>query len=321
MANSPRLAELADLITRREYNYAMCKARKHEEDLVRRYAMDHNIEFTTLADTIEVLYQEGFIGDVSRENLHGIRIIGNKAVHQDDNDANDAKSAYDMLKRELTTYSDQKYTNPVRTPVALSKNTEEQEYGMRRRVREREEGAEETGELDVSYAGGGRRPNRETQNRGGGSRKPARNDGNTLYTILKILIPVLIVILLFILIKSMFPKKNNDAEATTEVSTEASMEETEPVTTEAPTTEAPTTEPPTTEAPRTFQTKGEGVRFRFASDPGQIYTTVNAGTFIGPVTDYENKTGDSKYDGFAQFTYDGKTLIVSKDLIEETSGN
>jgi len=320
MANSPRLAELADLITRREYNYAMCKARKHEEDLVRRYAMDHNIEYTTLADTIEELYQEGIIGDASRENLHGIRIIGNKAVHQEDNDANDAKSAYDMLKRELTTYSDQKYTNPVRTPVALNRN-EEPDYGMRRRVREREEDKEETGELDVSYAGGGRRTREAAQNRGGGSRRPSRgNDGSALYTILKILIPVLIVVLLFILIKSMFPKKTVEPETTTAVTTEA-VTETETETTVPPTTEPPTTEPPTTEAPKTYQTKGEGVRFRFASDPGQIYTTVAPGTFIGSITDYENKTGKSDYDNFAQFTYDGKTLIVRKDLIEETSGN
>ena len=321
MANSPRLAELADLITRREYNYAMCKARKHTEDLVRRYAADHNMEYTTLADTIEALYQGGVIGDASRENLHGIRILGNKAVHEDDNDAQDAKSAYEMLKKELGTYSDQKYTNPERTPVAITKDTGDQEYGNRRRHRDSREEEQEEGGIDVSYASGGRRPQRNQAARNTGKRrKPAGND-STLYTVLKILIPVLIILLVVILLKSIFSGSGKPAEETTaeEITAAATEQATEEETTEAPTTQAKTTEAPTTEAPAYYRIKGEGVNIRLASDPTQRITQLNSGYVIGPITDYENRTGDSTYDGFARFAYEGKDVIVKKDYIEKVT--
>jgi len=322
MANSPRLAELADLITRREYNYAICRARKHEEDLVRRYAKDHDVEYTSLADTIEELYQTEVIDDASRENLHMIRHLGNKAVHEGDNDAADAKAAYDLLKRELTTYSDQKYMNPERTPVALGRNNGDEEYDIRRRVRERENrdrgGLEYENSDDGRRRSGGRRPERDDRYDNGG-RKP---EGNGLYTVLKVLIPVLIIVLLVVLIKSIFDgRKTTGPETTPATVIETEAPTTEAPTTEAPTTEAPTTEAPTTEAPVTYQIKGDGVNVRYASDPSRIYTKLSNKTFIGPVTDYENTTGDSTYDGFARFTYDGQDVIVKKDFIEKTNAN
>ena len=316
MANSPRLAELADLITRREYNYAICKARKHEEDLVRRYAKDHEIEYTSLADTIEELYHAEVIGDASRENLHMIRHLGNKAVHQDDNDASDAKMAYDLLKKELTAYSDQKYMNPERTPVTINRGNGDDGSEIRRRVREREERSEISMPEDGRRRNGGRRPEREEVS------VRVRQDGSALYTVLKILIPVLIIVLLVVLVKGIFDgKKTSEPETTTPVVTEASMDETEEATTEEPTTEAPTTVPPTTEPPETWQIKGEGVRIRYASEPERIYTNLSNGTFIGPVTDFQNNTGDATFDGFARFTYDGKDVIVSKQFIEKTSAD
>lgn len=314
MANSPRLAELADLITRREYNYAICKARKHEEDLVRRYAKDHDMEYTSLADTIEELYHAEIISDVSRENLHMIRHLGNKAVHEEDNDASDAKTAYDLLKKELTTYSDQKYMNPERTPVAIRSEQGGDNYEIRRRARENREGIDISTVEDGRRRPAARRPEREeTAGRG-------KQEGSGLYTVLKILIPVLIIVLVVVLVKGIFDgKKAEEPETSGTAAVESSLEETEETTTEAPTTEAPTTEAPTTEAPVTYQIKGEGVRIRYASDPEQIYTNLSTGTFIGPVTDYENNTGNSNFDGFARFTYDGKDVIVSKQFIEKTS--
>lgn len=317
------LLELADLISRREYNWGLVRSRVYEEELVRSYADETGTEYTSLADTIEALWNKGAIGEKSRENLHNIRILGNKAVHEGNNDPQDAKNAYFMLKEELQVFAERANTAAVeRTPVMINSGENapeitESEVYIRPNRRNRETGQDESEDIDMSYVTNRRRPSGNTKS-GNAKKKKKASSGIDLYSVLKILIPVLIVILLIILIKSLFPKKDPAAvETTTTIETEVSSQETEKETEET-TTPAPTTEAPTTEAPAKYKIKGEGVNIRLADNPDTVYTQLGNGTVIGEVTEFENTTGNSNYDDFVRFSYDSRNVIVAKRFIEKT---
>ncbi len=128
------LAEAAGLISRREYNLSIVRSRQTAEFLIKSYAAEHGIGFTTLADTIESLYEQGAINRTSRDAFHNIRIYGNKAVHDGDNDPENAQKAYYLLKSEVGTFLSRKTVSVDRTPVRV-------EAGVG--------GAKQLGDLDV----------------------------------------------------------------------------------------------------------------------------------------------------------------------------
>lgn len=113
------LAEAAGLISRREYNLSIVRSRQTAELLVKSYAAEKGIAYTTLADTIESLYAQGIISRNSRDAFHNIRIYGNKAVHDGDNDPENAQKAYYLLKSEVSTFLSRKSVNVDRTPVRV----------------------------------------------------------------------------------------------------------------------------------------------------------------------------------------------------------
>lgn len=113
------LAEAAGLISRREYNLSVVRTRQTAEFLIKSYAAERGISYTTLADTIEALYQQGIINRTSRDAFHNIRIFGNMAVHDGNNDPENAQKAYYLLKAEISTYLSRKTVNVDRTPVRV----------------------------------------------------------------------------------------------------------------------------------------------------------------------------------------------------------
>ncbi|MDD5832397.1 MAG: DUF4145 domain-containing protein [Clostridiales bacterium] len=114
------LLDTAGLISRREYNLSLVKSRQTAELIVKTYAAEKGIEYSGLADTIENLYRAGIINISSRNALHNIRIFGNKAVHEADNDPEDAQKAYYLLKTEIQTFMSRKTVNVDRTPVPIN---------------------------------------------------------------------------------------------------------------------------------------------------------------------------------------------------------
>ena len=321
--NGQGLMELADLISRREYNWGMARARAYEEELVKAYAEENNIEYSTLADTIEALYEKRVIGEKQRENLHNIRIIGNKAVHEEDNDPQDAKNAYYLLKEEIQAYSQRDVYEPERTPVMIRRPGTDEDDDENREAGYAAGSDDETGGIDMSYTSSRRSGGSQHQRTSSSSgrqgtvrkKKKKKSQGIDLYTILKILIPVLIVVLLIILLRSIFHGSKEEEETEpVSVETEVSTDETE---TEAPeTTAVPETEAPETEAPATYRISGEGVNIRYADNPGQVYVQFDKGREIGTVEEFTCDNPEYA-EGFAKFSYDGKELIVSKRFIEK----
>jgi hypothetical protein len=332
------LAEAAGLISRREYNLSIVRSRQTAELLVKEYAAEKNIEYTTLADTIEKLFQEGVINRTSRDAFHNIRLYGNKAVHEQDNDPEDAQKAYYLLKNEVRTFASRKTVSVDRTPIRIDSASQarkdygnvEVNLGSGRSASYDSDGGS-AGNVDASLRRSDRRrgggENRSSGGRSGqkrSDRKPTpgspaarraeRNrkqaaqsessGGFNIYDLLRILIPVIIVILLFIIVRSFFPSKK-PAETTTAAPVETSIEETIPEETTVPPTTEAETEPPVYE----YRIKGNGVNIRFADNQNRVYTQLSNGTAIGTVTEIEGSD-------FVQFTLDGVSVVVNKNYIE-----
>ena len=132
------LAESAGLISRREYNLSIVRSRQTAELLIKSYAAENGLPYTTLADTIETLYEQGIINRNSRDAFHNIRIYGNKAVHDGDNNPENAQKSYYLLKSEVSTFLSRKTVSVDRTPI---------------RVETGAGGARKLGELEVEIAG------------------------------------------------------------------------------------------------------------------------------------------------------------------------
>ncbi len=115
------LMDMANLIIRGDYNLALVKGRQVMEQLIRSYAKENRIIYTDLADTIEDLYGENTIGRGSRDAFHTIRQLGNKAVHEGNNDPKDAEDSYYLLRNEIEVYLNTNAGTKNRTPVNISR--------------------------------------------------------------------------------------------------------------------------------------------------------------------------------------------------------
>jgi len=317
------LMEIAGLTSRREYNLSLVKSRQLAEQLVKSYAEEKNIEYTSLADTIESLFQNGLIDRTSRDAFHNIRMYGNKAVHEGDNDAEDAQKSYYLLKNEVQTFMSRKAVSVDRTPVRVDRN-----QVSNRRPAFSEDGNAILGRsVNGKEVGDASDPQRQRRQRSGSSgrgtrgegmrssegqrvrrQQPSHNDGGgfNIYDLLRILIPILAVILLIIIIRSLLPSKKKDVETTSAAAVET--------TAEMPSEEAETEEEPTeavTEAAKSFEykIKGNGVNIRYADNQDRIYTQLSNGTAIGTVEEIEGSD-------FVKFTLDGVSVVVRKDFIE-----
>ena len=68
-----------------------------------------------LMETIDELYQGRWISKSTCEHFHKIRIIGNKAVHENSDNAYDANQAYHLLSQEVYTFANN-YNTQKRRP-------------------------------------------------------------------------------------------------------------------------------------------------------------------------------------------------------------
>ena len=97
--------EAERLIVNKNYNLVMVKARQTLECMVRCMAEKACLVEGDLSDTIDQLYEGGWINKTTKDNYHTIRILGNKAVHENDNTAYNANQAYQLLTQEVHAFS------------------------------------------------------------------------------------------------------------------------------------------------------------------------------------------------------------------------
>lgn len=205
--------EVERLIGQKEYNSAMITARQTLELMVRLQMERADIVTgsSDLMSMIDCLYKNRWISKATCERYHKIRMIGNKAVHDGDNNAYSANQAYHELSQEVYTFAND-YRNaqkgvrpaPARQPAARQN-----------------------------------KPARGSAPDSSGRSRKQKGITFTTADLLKLLIPVICIALLFVIVKIVRPnsdtgKKKTTAAVTTEAVTssdfsdEANTAETEP---------------------------------------------------------------------------------------------
>lgn len=326
------LSEISGLIGRREYNRSLVKSRQLADRVIRSYASERGIEYTGLAETIERLYSGGYINMTSRDAFHTIRIYGNKAVQEGDNEQSDAEDAYYLVRNEIQTYLSRKQVSIDRTPVRVERTAQErtvrergeadasERYQRRRPSFDDFEGGSRGDGPDMNYSSARERREarrtrdserqRNDRDRSQDRRSGRRDDGYekegiTLYDIFKVVVPIIAVILIVIIVRSLIPGSSSTKESITAPTVTETVTETEPLETEAPETTPTETEPPVIE----YQISADNVNIRYADNQNRIYTQLSRGAYIGPVTEIEGSD-------FVQFTLEGQSVVVRNDFIE-----
>lgn len=227
------------LIVQREYNASMIKARQTLEFMVKNLADQAGImDESDLKGMIDVLYENRWISKATCEHYHKIRMIGNKAAHEGDANAYSANQAYHMLSQEVYTFADdyrnaKKGRKPLTRPAVQGSSQNRTGTG-RGSSGETSQGNRTGGSYSTNRAGGSYGVNRGSSSAAARSRKRSGSQSSSfsLYTLLKLLVPVLCIVLLILVVKLAKPGSGTkETEGPTAVetmeSTEASQPETE----------------------------------------------------------------------------------------------
>lgn len=226
------------LIVQREYNASMIKARQTLEFMVKNLADQAGImDESDLKGMIDVLYENRWISKTTCEHYHKIRMIGNKAAHEGDANAYSANQAYHMLSQEVYTFADdyrnaKKGRKPLTRP-AVAGSGQNRTAGTRGSGAGVSQGNRTGSGYGTNRAGGGYGGNRSSS-AAARSRKRSGSQSSSfsLYTLLKLLVPVLCIVLLILVVKLAKPGSGTkETEGPTAVetmeSTEAASQETE----------------------------------------------------------------------------------------------
>ena len=104
------------LLGQKRYNECMIRARQTLEFMVKCLCERFDVSEATLVDMIDALYENGIINKTTCEHYHKIRMIGNKAVHEEDNLAYNAGQAYHLLSQEIYTFAND-FTGKKKKPL------------------------------------------------------------------------------------------------------------------------------------------------------------------------------------------------------------
>lgn len=268
--------ETERLIGQKQYNLAMLKARQTLEGMVKYLSDKYQLPPADLSEVIDELYKAHAISKATCEHYHKIRIIGNKAAHENDNNAYNASTAYHLLSQEVYTFAN--------------------DYSPRRRTRSA--AREQTQNTQKNSSG----RNFHTRSSRGNERTSARSGrfsvprGDiSIPDLLKFIIPVIIIIIIVIIVKSCTASKKSPLPETVAQSTQAVT--TAPTTMAA--TEALTTEATTAEATQEVVYKTtSSLRIRNApSTDAEILNVLPAGTTIVFIKKYDDKWTVINYNG------------------------
>lgn len=214
------------LIGQKDYNMAMTSSRQTLEYMVKCLCVKAGLPENNLINMIDTLYEENLISKTSWEHYHKIRMIGNKAIHENDNSAYNANQAHHLLSQEIYTFAN--------------------DYGDRRKKQPSD--SIPVRRLDVapkrsssSYSRSPRSSN--TSASSGARRRRSRTPGRVLDpgSLLKPLLLIAIIVVLIFIIKMIRPVNKEPVETTLPITSEIpTVEMTEPTTETTPESTAPT---------------------------------------------------------------------------------
>ena len=241
-------SDVERLIGQKHYNLAMIKARQTLEIMVGALADRYDLEPADLRTMIDELHRIGALSDTSAERYHQIRMIGNKAAHESDDNPKGANVAYHLLSQELYTFA--------------------RDYGNQRPVRRSRSSS-------GRYDDGGRVK----------ARKRRKNSG--IREIVFIIFAILLAgLLIFGIIKLIGNNKDKKKETESETEMQIAVE-TAPEIFETVAVTMPETEPPT-EAPKQYVISANTVNIREAPNTDcKILTQLHEGDPVYIIEDVD----------------------------------
>jgi hypothetical protein len=335
--------ETEKLMSQKQYNMAMIKARQTLEYMVNYLGERALIVEGDLADSIDQLFEGRFISQAAKDHYHRIRVLGNKAVHEGDDSSYDANEAFQLLSQEINAFANShnrgsqggapvnKRPTDVRTisssprnnpPRSNAPRNESQGTGTLRssgartaplRTQEHTGGTGRTG-TRPDGAKPGQRPVQRNVSRSGQrpsshsrSRRRSKKKSFDAYGLLKPALIFLVLLVLVLIIVKLIPGKNEKKEPTTPATTAE-------VTTEAMTSAEIPTEPsePETEAPKIYTTKSKlNVRSEPSTDGAKL-GSLASGTVVEYVKTYDDKWTVIMFEGTEAYIAT-EFLTVSED--------
>ena len=281
--------ETERLIGQKNYNKAMIQARQTLEVMVRSLGDKACIVEGDLASTIDQLYEGRWIDKSTKEHYHKIPMIGNKAVHEENNSAADANLAYHLLSQEVYAFSDYR---PERRRTARSTQSSS---GNRSSSKRGSSGSSRTSS------------SRSTSSKSGGNRRK-KKQAITLRDLLPVIAIIAGVILLIVLIRVLRPG-TSDTETTapssdvvTEMPSSEPVTEPETVPTEPETTAAAVQQYVTTDTLNVRAEPSTDARILVQLAPG---TPVN---YVGVHDDF-----------WSIINYDGTDAYVATQYLTEST--
>lgn len=287
------------LIGQKQYNMAMIKSRQVLELMVNYLCGNASVEEEDLASSIDALYEYQWIDKATCEHYHKIRMLGNKAVHEGNDDAYDANQAYHLLSQEVYTFANEyksKKGRPTQRPAAG-----------------RSQNARSSGSRGSSGRKSGGSRNSSPRNQRGQSssrsrrRQPSRGFSVSAVNLIRLGLGAAVIILIVVLVRVLNPAKPDE-----EKDTSASV----PTETFAPVTEPPTTAPvsietmpETTPAP-VYKISADVLNVRSEpSTAGEKLGSLENGTIVDYVEDYD--------DEWAIINYNGTQAYVNKQFLTQ----
>lgn len=285
------------LIGQKQYNHSMVKARQTLEFMVKLLGEKACIIEGDLVDIIDNLYQGHWISKSTCEHYHKIRMIGNKAVHEANNNAYDANQAYHMLSQEVYVFANE-YTGKRKSGSRGSRPAAGSESSSRSSAARTPSGS---GKHLSGTRSSGSRPSSQASPAASRSRKRShkKRRGISNYDLLKLMIPVLCIILLIALIRFIRPATEIPEETTTVPPTTIAT----PAETSPPETMTPVTQP--TIVYKTTTTVN--VRPQPNTDQARI-AVLPPDTEIEVIEQLDN--------GWTKFNYNGQEVYISSQHIK-----
>lgn len=281
------------LIGEKKYNMSMIKSRQVLELMVNYLCDSASIPENDLASSIDMLYEDEWINKTTCEHYHKIRMLGNKAVHEGNDNGYDANQAYHLLSQEVYTFANDVKSKKGRTPGKTAASRSGSRPSSDRNSKSGDPGRRSSG----SRSSGSRRSgSRNSGRRTTKSRRRQPSSGfsispTDLVRIVLILVVVVVIIFAVRLLKPKDSEPTDETTSSTPVPT-SQFQETIPATTAPPIeTMAETTPAPVYKTSDALNVRSE------PSTAGTKLGLLEAGTIVDYVEDYDDEWAIINYNG------------------------
>lgn len=291
------------LIGQKKYNLAMIKSRQVLELMVNYLCSNAAVAEEDLASSIDTLYDCQWIDKTTCEHYHKIRMLGNKAVHEGNDDAYDANQAYHLLSQEVYTFANEYKSKKGRPSSGSSGRSSSRSAGSRGQGSRSSSGRSSSGR----NSGGSRNSRGQSSSSRSRRRQPSQGFSLSPVDLIRLGLAVAVIVIIVVLVRILNPGKPDE---------EKDISSSAPTETFAPVTEPPTTAPvpietmaETTPAP-VYKISADILNVRSEpSTAGEKLGTLENGTIVDYVEDYD--------DEWAVINYNGQQAYVNKQFLTQ----